>query len=928
VALKKPTDLFDTKDTSGVFKAPEVSSHITESYNKFVNNFETINELSLKVDDLSQQLSGKLDRTDLENAMLSQLLVLDENFKNLQNEVKGLNKKDLKEFKETVYNLTEIIDNLLETELPKYKKQVSKNQIFTESKVNQLKEFVETNVDVINKEVDNKFENIADVVDNNIQYFNLQLQETSSQVKKTTETYTNLSKIVESRISKENEQLEQYSQVIEDIQKSFIELQQVLDERVSVSQEIIEEKFVEYQEQTEEKINHHQKEFKDTQIKLERSVNNRLENYRQELVDVKADVVINEQHIKKVDKYLQEHHQELIELKEEVFDEIEKLPVGNLQENIERLEKKIDFIKETYSRIEPEVIVKEVIKEGLLNEPPNVKNGDPLTPLNQNFVTLDQLQQHYRLFLNRIQQQLSTLGGGGETQLKYLDDIVGIATNASAYDGKYLRYNHSSGKFEFEVAQVTPDSIVLGTDTTGDYVQSISGTANQITVSGGTGESSTPVVSIAPNPLLPGNVTIANDLQVNNNLNVTGNITIGGTSAYIISNDFRVKDADIVLGFTTSNNGADVSNDTTANHGGIAIASTEGTPLVQLYNPAIGETNPVTYKKIMWFKSGAFAGLNTDAWLINYAVGIGSTQFPSGTRLAVGAVQFTERDLAVVRNINASGVVTATTFSGNLTGNVTGNLNSSGVNTAITISGTTATYTTGNFTTGNIVTGVVTSISGTNLNYSGVSTVGSLNIGATQVISSGRQLQNIASLDATTTATIESAIANAPNTFTDIQVTGVSTFTNGPVLIGSATSTGTATQRLQVTGGAYVSSNTGIGTTNPQALLSIGSVSGFQDTTTTLATTTATTIDSFSATVFRSARIQVQISQSTNYQASDVLVIHDGTTASIVEYGSIATNDYIGTLNATVSGGNCLLRVTMVSATSATVKVLSQRITI
>jgi hypothetical protein len=69
----------------------------------------------------------------------------------------------------------------------------------------------------------------------------------------------------------------------------------------------------------------------------------------------------------------------------------------------------------------------------------------------------------------------------------------------------------------------------------------------------------------------------------------------------------------------------------------------------------------------MWFKAGAFAGLNTDAWLSNYAIGIGSTQFPSGTRLAAGAVQFTENDLAVVRNINSSGVVTATRFIGTAT---------------------------------------------------------------------------------------------------------------------------------------------------------------------------------------------------------------------------------------------------------------------
>ena len=62
------------------------------------------------------------------------------------------------------------------------------------------------------------------------------------------------------------------------------------------------------------------------------------------------------------------------------------------------------------------------------------------------------------------------------------------------------------------------------------------------------------------------------------------------------------------------------------------------------------------------------------------------------------------------------------------------------------------------------------------LTNAGVTTSNAYTIDGTQVISSSRQLQNIASLDATTTATIEAAIANAPNTFTDLKVTGVSTF--------------------------------------------------------------------------------------------------------------------------------------------------------
>jgi len=214
-------------------------------------------------------------------------------------------------------------------------------------------------------------------------------------------------------------------------------------------------------------------------------------------------------------------------------------------------------------------------------------------------------------------------------------------------------------------ATIQPNSVGLGTDTTGDYVRDITGTVNQISVSATSGEGSTPILSIPSQFTAPQDVTVTRDLLVSRNLNVDGNITIGGTSATLFTTELKIADPDIVLGFRTDGSGNDISNDNTANHGGVALASTEGTPLVQLFIAGI-ETAPATYKKIMWFKSGTFAGLGTDAWLINYAVGIGSTQFPTGTRLAAGNIQFTQNDLAVVRNINASGVVTATSgFAGN-----------------------------------------------------------------------------------------------------------------------------------------------------------------------------------------------------------------------------------------------------------------------
>jgi hypothetical protein len=150
-------------------------------------------------------------------------------------------------------------------------------------------------------------------------------------------------------------------------------------------------------------------------------------------------------------------------------------------------------------------------------------------------------------------------------------------------------------------------------------------------------------------------ITETSALNIGGDLYVSGNISFGGTTTQLNTSQLTFSDPDLVLGIGTTSTFNPTDN--TANHGGIAVASTEGSPLVNL-NIAPLEVLPTTYKKFMWFKNNT-AGLGTDAWLSNYAVGIGSTQFPTGTRLAVGNIQFTEDDLTVVRNINASGIITA-----------------------------------------------------------------------------------------------------------------------------------------------------------------------------------------------------------------------------------------------------------------------------
>ena len=115
-------------------------------------------------------------------------------------------------------------------------------------------------------------------------------------------------------------------------------------------------------------------------------------------------------------------------MREEVFRELRK----STEVNEELIKEKLDKIGNEYV----------VLQEGLLNEPPSTDNSDPLTPTDQNFVTFEQLQQHYKVFVNRVQQQMATVGGGGEVRLEFLDDID---RSTALIDGRVLKYDASVG---------------------------------------------------------------------------------------------------------------------------------------------------------------------------------------------------------------------------------------------------------------------------------------------------------------------------------------------------------------------------------------------------------------------------------------------------------------------------------------------------
>ena len=139
-----------------------------------------------------------------------------------------------------------------------------------------------------------------------------------------------------------------------------------------------------------------------------------------------------------------------------------------------------------------------------------------------------------------------------------IQDIVGaMVTSPNTENGIVVTYDDPNGKLNFDVndpvitltgdvagsatmtnlgdvtitTTVQPNSVALGTDTTGNYVATISGTANEIEVTGSGSE--TAAVTIG----LPDDVTITNNLTVGGDLNVTGKVNAVNTTVINIQDN-------------------------------------------------------------------------------------------------------------------------------------------------------------------------------------------------------------------------------------------------------------------------------------------------------------------------------------------------------------------------------------------------------
>ena len=88
------------------------------------------------------------------------------------------------------------------------------------------------------------------------------------------------------------------------------------------------------------------------------------------------------------------------------------------------------------------------------------------------------------------------------------------------------------------------------------------------------------------------------------------------------------------------------------------------------------------------------------------------------------------------------------------------------------------------------------------------------------------------------------------------------------------------------------------------------------------ASTSQTEIASFVAATFDMAKLIVKANNGTDTYATELLIVHDGTTASATEYGQVSTSSFEVAYDVDINAGNVRLLATAPSATAVTYKIM------
>ena len=431
-------------------------------------------------------------------------------------------------------------------------------------------------------------------------------------------------------------------------------------------------------------------------------------------------------------------------------------------------------------------------------------------------------------------------------------------------------------------------------------------------------------------------LNVGGNASVGGNLTVTGDLTVNGSLTTINSTQVSVDDINIVLGDTAS------PTDATANGGGITLRGTtdktliwvdatdrwtfnQGLEALSIQNTPIGSTTAST---------GAFTTLTASSTVTLSPANANVAISPSGTGTVtispVGALTINPTAASTINNTS----IGATTRS-------TGAFTTLAANGAVTFTAGTAST---NTTSGTLVVtgglGVSGRINAANFdgiigaNTAAAGTFTALTATGALTFNTTTNNQSFTTTGAGTITITSGTTGNINNMNIGATTRGTGAFTtlaaNSTVSItGTENATSNATGVLRVDGGVSVDQDIYLSGNQVYATAAGVKVSEERALQTTVATTSATALDTWAIATYRYASYIVQITQGSDVQVSEVRIAHNGTTTFMTEYAVLETNGPLASaFTSDVSGGNARLLVTMGSATSATVKIIRTLVTI
>ena len=199
-------------------------------------------------------------------------------------------------------------------------------------------------------------------------------------------------------------------------------------------------------------------------------------------------------------------------------------------------------------------------------------------------------------------------------------ELTGDVTGSVSFDG--------SANVQISTT-VSADSVALGTDTTGDYVESlVAGTG--VTLANNTGESATPTVSIGQAVGTSDDVQF-NSVETTGDVTVGGNLTVNGTTTSINTTELTVEDNVIVLNSNATaasvNAGIEVERGTVESNVLVRWNETldvwEFTNDGSNYYPLPTELNDVSNVSLSSVADGDFLRWNGTAW-VNDPINLGT----------------------------------------------------------------------------------------------------------------------------------------------------------------------------------------------------------------------------------------------------------------------------------------------------------------